>query len=362
MFSSRRRFLRTIGKISSATAMGLALPLRAAAYSQQITVNRDKSLVGPDGDCTSLIQSAIDKLPPQGGEVVVGPGEYLIDAVKSVRLRNGVSLTLEPGATLRAIPTDAGSYSVVRIYGATGARVHGGNIVGERNQHLGTKGEWGMGIDIRGSHDVIIQNVIVSECWGDGVYVGSLGDKDSGACSAITLRGVVARGNRRQGASIVSCRGALVEQCTFVDTKGTAPAAGIDLEPDAGLTVQDVQIVDCTTNNNQGDGIHLLAVAPGARVLNCTVTGGKSCGNNRYGISLVGSTGCRIEGTELTDNAGYAVFVRSTSADCVISPGKIARNMGRAAAFKTMLGIATNDIMVEPGAAAIRVDLSKAHG
>jgi hypothetical protein len=48
----------------------------------------------------------------------------------------------------------------------------------------------------------------------------------------------------------------LVEQCNFSNTNGTAPAAGIDLEPDgAHYDLVNITIRDCNAVNNSGHGL-----------------------------------------------------------------------------------------------------------
>ena len=38
--------------------------------------------------------------------------------------------------------------------------------------HTGNTGEWGHGIAVFGSTNVTIENVDISQCWGDGIYLG----------------------------------------------------------------------------------------------------------------------------------------------------------------------------------------------
>lgn len=74
-------------------------------------------------------------------------------------------------------------------------------------------------------------DVEIAECWGDGIYVGS--DGTPGAfCENFTITGVHVRSCRRNGISIVAGRRGQIGAVRIEQIGGTAPAGGIDLEPD----------------------------------------------------------------------------------------------------------------------------------
>jgi parallel beta-helix repeat protein len=357
----RRAFVVHAGQLTAAVCLFTALPCDRAFGQASASAIVDRHAAGllPGEDCTALLQQAIDQLPPTGGEVIVPAGDYLVDPVRSVSLRSHVQLRLLPGAVLRAKPVASANYAILRIQNASNVSVSGGSLVGDRDQHLGTTGEWGMGVDIRGSHAVLLEDVHISKCWGDGIYVGTSTGTESGTCSDITLRHVVAEQNRRQGLSIVACSGALIEQCEFNNTGGTAPAAGIDLEPNKGQTVENVRIVNCTARGNQGDGFQFYAGAPGAQIRNSTIDGGISAGNRRYGISLAGTSNCGVTNVQITDNANYGVYVQKSAQDCTISSNRIAGNLHgaavQAAVMKALHDGTSGDIVVEDGAQNIKL-------
>jgi parallel beta-helix repeat protein len=227
---------------------------------------RDSGATG-DGmhDDTDAFARGIDVLPPEGGTLNVPAGVYLIDPLRSIVLRDGVTLALHPQAVLKAIPVAAARYeyyAVVRAMGAWNIRIAGGSIVGERAGHLGTVGECGMGIWIGGCKSVVIEDVYTCDCWGDGIYIAALQDDTATESRDVTIRRCRSVNNRRQGLSITACIGARVEDSEFSDTNGTAPQSGIDLEPNGGLharnVVRNVRIARCRAVRNAGDGIMLV--------------------------------------------------------------------------------------------------------
>jgi hypothetical protein len=198
-------------------------------------------------------------------------------------LRDGVTLELAENAVLRAIPVASRSYSVVRAVGARNVRIRGGSILGERAAHLGTDGEWGMGILIRGCDNVLIENVRTAECWGDGICVVPMTAGTGTECRNVVIRNCRSHNNRRQGLSITGCIGVVVEHCEFSDTAGTAPQSGIDLEPDTEYDrVRDVRIAHCTFLRNAGYGIALV----GRNVTDVVLEQNRCAENKHEGIFL----------------------------------------------------------------------------
>ena len=74
----------------------------------------------------------------------------MIDAAGKPRLslKDDMTLRLADGATLKAIPNNQKKYSILTISGVSNVAVIGGTLEGERDQHKGNGGEWGMGIKI----------------------------------------------------------------------------------------------------------------------------------------------------------------------------------------------------------------------
>jgi polygalacturonase len=216
-------------------------------------------------DDTDAFNNAVWYLP-SGGTLCVPSGVYLVNALKSVHLKASMTLWMAPDAVLRAIPNDQQQYAIVRIWKQSGVVMYGGVIEGERKQHRGTTGEWGMGIDVRGSSRITIRQVQVRDCWGDGILIAGFDDRtyidpatDSPYSENVDIVDVVADGNRRQGVSLISGRNVAFIRPWLGNTAGTPPAAGIDIEPDLPTqSVANVHVIDAVTRNNQGPGIMLL--------------------------------------------------------------------------------------------------------
>ncbi|MGB8710998.1 MAG: glycosyl hydrolase family 28-related protein, partial [Methyloceanibacter sp.] len=211
---------------------------------------KDKGAKG-DGrtDDTDAIQAAIDDVGGTGGTVLVPSGTYMVDAVEKKRrlaLKSDMTLKLDKGAILKAIPNDSRKYSVLSISGVSDVAVMGGTLEGDRTEHQGKAGEAGMGLRIeRGAKDVTVAGVTSRKMWGDGFYVEDA--KNTKFCA------VTADNNRRQGLSIVEADGVLVTDSIFSNTHGTRPSAGIDLEADQPeQKIVNIRIQNSKFLNNAG--------------------------------------------------------------------------------------------------------------
>jgi len=214
-------------------------------------------------------------------------GGYSLCLLDSVKLVNNSQIALKAN--------NYKGYSIISIANCTNVEVTGGQIRGDVGKHTylqGTTSEWGMGINISAAENVLIHDMYISHCTGDGIYITGLptsyiGDY-SKASRNIVLRNVTCDLNRRQGLSIISVDGLLVDSCAFINTgkiEKASPAAGIDIEPnvDKGRnnSVRNIHIKNCYFEGNAGRPFDVdLGVTDGIihnfaniTVTNCTADG-----------------------------------------------------------------------------------------
>src|SRR5262249_38542368 len=271
-------------------------------------------------DDTSAIQAAIDEVAAKGGTVLIPAGTYMVNAVDSNRLslKSNVTLKVANAAVVKAIPNDSEHYSVLRIANVSNVAVIGGTLEGDRNQHLGKDGEWGMGIWIgEGAEHVTISGVTATKMWGDGFYIQ--GAKEVKLCS------VTADDNRRQGLSIIQVSGLEIRNSIFKNTHGTRPSAGIDIEPDNDdQHVDNVRIHDSQFIDNAGPGI--AVVAKKSLVSNIEITRNKFFGNHR---PLVVKGACGRENAAYeTEHLGGGGFAYTDVTELMIVKNKCLHSRG----------------------------------
>lgn len=114
--------------------------------------------------------------------------------------------------------------------------------------------EWRHAIHLRACVNVRIEGLVLARSGGDGIYLGAGARGEP--CRNVVLREVVCDGHHRQGISVISAEDLLIERCTLVNTRGTAPMAGIDFEPNhpSERLVRCV-MRDCLLTNNAGGAL-----------------------------------------------------------------------------------------------------------
>jgi hypothetical protein len=293
-------------------------------------------------DDTAAMQAALDA--GAGRTVVVPRGTYLVladghrDGGRGGLVpRSGTRLVLAPDAVLKAKPTRSSDYIVVRLEGVSHVVIKGGTIQGDRDTHLGRDGEWGFGVGIFGASDVLLEDLTVRDCWGDGVFIEEGQPGFSVMPRRITLRRVRATNNRRQGLSILGVEGLTVVDSIFERTAGTPPSAGVDIEPDgAGHRVSNVTFRNCIFRNNAGCGF-VASATTGDDVAGLRVLGGTAAGNGWEGIMFNNTTGGGlVSGVAVRGNGASGVFLRN-AARVTIAGNVIEANSQRADA--TFFGI-----------------------
>lgn len=277
---------------------GVIYRKRGTEYLKLITDESvDVNLFGAkaDGitDDTVAIQSAVDITSRLGLKLTFGSGTFLIKAHHEtdwtkggVQLRNNTYISINPKVTLKVIPNDKTNYAIFQIRNCDNVHVYGGVFIGDRNEHLGTKGEWGYGIYSHDSKNIIIDGGSFSDFWGDGMAFGgsAYSTGNNIGCNNVLINNVTCQKNRRQGISIVSGSYFTIRKSTFKDTEGTAPQCGIDLEPNNYQTVSNVLIDDCEFINNRSVGLGIYALTEQAKVHDIVVNNSFFASNYDGGI------------------------------------------------------------------------------
>jgi polygalacturonase len=276
-------------------------------------------------DDTSAFQAAINSLPSTGGTITVPAGTYMIDALRSINMRSHVRLQMSPDARLVAIPNSSERYYIIKAWKVTNVEISGGAIVGDRARHIGSTGEWGFGIDIMASSTVYVHDLKVSDCWGDGLYIGAIGSGTSAVPSTdVTVRNVVSDNNRRQGLSFGPVDRVYVVKSTFSNTNGTKPQSGIDIEPSTQGIAKNIRIESSQVIGNGGSGIEVQPNVSGLVVKWSTIKSNKG-----FGLYSNAASNLAIAGNVITENWLYGVSMRTTSHDANIFDNKITYNSTR---------------------------------
>ena len=293
-----------------------------SAQAKNVSVVDFGGVPGDPADDTAAFNQAIESVSNAGGGVVKVPaGHYYITASRAINegicLRDNVELRMSTAAVLEVIPNSRDDYHVFNVYGCNNVKLIGGQLKGEKNRHQGVGGEFGHGIYVRDSSNVTIFNMKIEDNWGDGIYLGTLNDYDDVyGCNKITIKNCTIKGNRRNNISIVDADNVNIVGCKIKNAKGTAPQAGIDIEPNVrnggyikpdqvcrNITIKNTKITCVKKNSSNYFAILLInnwfaigencTVANNVKIKNCNLQG--ACGI--YSGKNVTFSNSKISGT-----------------------------------------------------------------
>jgi hypothetical protein len=273
-------------------------------------------------DDTAAIQAAFDAVSASGGTVVFEPGKtYMINGgyqpiqtiFGGVKPKSGTVIQGN-NAKLKVITSSAIGYCVLNVIECSGIVINDLNIEGDVGRHIGTTGEFGHGLIIASSDNVVLNNLFITLCWGDAVLFSEYSrvngnvDVDVINCEFVDCR--------RQGVSVIDLTNATFTGCTFRNigaTAATSPAAGVDLEPDYPLAqASNIDFVGCTFNNNNSHGFiagSSVNVVENIRLIGCSFfnNGASAITANSIGTTpkmknVFEIIGCDIKGQVRVDN------------------------------------------------------------
>lgn len=241
--------------------------------------------------------------------IVIEKGLYVVKSVKDdlecLKIPSNTEIELRGDIVL--IPNNFEHYYVFRITGNNVKINGGGSIIGDKLNHYGKKGEWGMGIFVWDGRNVTISNINISDCWGDCIYIG--GNSDN-----VRIDNCLLNNGRRQGISITSCGQVEIYNCQITNIKGTAPETGIDIEPNAGKTVNDVIIRDVKLINCIG-GILAYGYENNASIGNISVENCAIFGSRKIPLRFYGCKKVSVESSTVLYKTGSDVVAKERIGD-----------------------------------------------
>ncbi len=324
----------------SATLFTVLNPISATVINVR---NAPYSAVG-DGktDDTDAIQNAVNAAGTND-TVFIPSGTYRVKAFRDqtnaygILLKKQMTLRLDPGATLVAIPNASGLYAIILAKGVDHINIIGGTLKGDfLNGHTDTGGQWGEGISIYNSNHLVIKDVKAQNCWGDGFYV-------SVSCTDIQFCQVIADTNRRSGMSVTSVDRMGVYGSTFSNSAGYTESSvfncgsGMDVEPNANETVKVLTIMGCTFSGNFGSGFssgEKSTAIPMSNIIfdNNQVTGNglnPTSGTRGIWLTSVGASGFRIRNNTVRGNHGIGIHLVSSANNTIVTGNTVTGTLAK---------------------------------
>jgi parallel beta-helix repeat protein len=106
----------------------------------------------------------------------------------------------------------------------------------------------------------------------------------------------------------------MVDSCAFINTYGTAPQDGIDIEPDAGIT-QNITIQNCLIAYNKGNGVEMNAKPTTSAIIKNITVRNNFIHHNSYSGYIQHVSNCTFTNNRMKDNkyGGSKVHVSSAT-------------------------------------------------
>lgn len=216
-------------------------------------------------------------------EIDIPRGIYLIDGVNresitkpeehaGIIVPSNMTLNLHPQAEFRVAPNRSFGYTCFYIGEVENVTIKGGKIRGERYQHDFTghgdlekrkTHEWGYGINIHGSKNVVIEGVDIADCTGDCIMVNAQGMLNVSwttyrPARNITIRGCKIDGARRNNISVTGGEDVKIENSEITNAginDGCKPMFGIDIEGygEGDIDYEEPRNVKITNNTFAGN-------------------------------------------------------------------------------------------------------------
>lgn len=232
---------------------------------------------------TRMIQESLTM-----NDVVVLPNFPVVIAERGIKLKSGNVLIFQPKSQLTIEANSLKYYELLKIHDIQNVKVYNARLSGDRKTHKATKGEWGYGISIRNSQNVLIENFYIDSFWGDGIAIGYGTTRTS---RNVSLIDGVLDNNRRNGLSVMNVDGLRVSNLLVTNTNGIMPMFGIDFEPNNPADqLNNIVLNNIYTYNNANGGLMLTfskLKAKNKKLVSFTLNNFKDSGSP-YGLMLAG--------------------------------------------------------------------------
>lgn len=189
-------------------------------------------------------------------DVIILPNRSIRINDKGLMLKSNQIIIFQEKSEIVLQPSEKEAYAIFKVHNVSNVTIYNPRLIGDKNVHLGNKGQWGVGISIKNSEYVTITGGKVEAMWGDGIYIGQLNNSYS---SNVIVENVLIENCRRNGISITSGKDVLIKNCIIKNTSGHSPESGIDIEPNStNDIISNISLIDNSTYNNKFAGVLIV--------------------------------------------------------------------------------------------------------
>jgi len=204
-------------------------------------------------DLTPFIQKAIN----ENNVVIIPKGTYRVTGLK---LKSNFSLLFEEGAELELIANNKERYEILSLAGIKNVKIYNPVLIGDIRKRNSLKGEWGFGIDIRGSREIDIYSPFIKDCLGDGIIISKSSKGLPNNIQLLEPHNIFISNafidySGRNGISIIAGQNIKISSPIILNTFQKSPKSAIDIEPDHANHILNHILIDSLFSFNNVDGI-----------------------------------------------------------------------------------------------------------
>ena len=203
-------------------------------------------------DYTNLIQKAINT-----HSAVIFPGFPLLVNKKGLVIPSHKNLYFPKGSKLKFIDSNNTAYRILLLRNVTDVNIYNPVITVQKNKSINASNNIiGIGIAVYSSKNVVINNAVIKNCSGDGIYIGE--KEKSATPQNINIVNAICDSNSRNGLTIISGINININGGVFSNSSDKLPMAGIDIEPNNSANeLKNITIKNVATINNKGKGLQI---------------------------------------------------------------------------------------------------------
>lgn len=204
--------------------------------------------------------------------ILIPNGNYYIDT--DITIPSDITIKWNENATIIKKPTDRELYRMFDIFRVENVTFINPTIIGDKNTHIGTSGEYGYPIYIAESQNIKIYNADISQAWGDGIYIGlKYMSNPVQNTDNILIDNFYIHNISRNGITIGTGKNITIKNGIISDVNRTSPKAGIDIEIEndelpnlylSNINISNVEINDTylgiSMNLNKLTGININTI------------------------------------------------------------------------------------------------------
>lgn len=224
---------------------------------QSLNVDYFGAIGNGETNDTEFINNAINSNFLNKRKITLSPNKiYMVDKIE---VKSNTIIDFN-GGMLKKTNTNTYNYQILHLEDVENVIIINPIIIGDKDEHTGTTGEWGHGINIVGNcKNITIINPNISKCWGDGIYIGT-NTTNKGTPTNIHIIGQIrVEECRRQGISISKGKDIYIDDVICNNIIGTEPAMAIDLEPNNDTDLIDNININSIKSYNCNGALNVVA-------------------------------------------------------------------------------------------------------